>query len=508
MASVRPSVLDLASRGLFRDVVSSHHMSPSSQDTRRAELLAQVNDRLAGDEVDRVTWPLGRLEAERDQRLRALVSYAKANSPWHAERLAHVDADRLTASSLDEVPVMSKSDLMDNWDDIVTDRRLTKKGAEAELARLSADAAGMFWMNDFVLVETGGSTGHPTVVVWDTKGWVDMAAIVTRYGAWLQQSAASGAENQDPPAESFRWVQATIGSSHPTSMSRQLARFFERPEFENHEIPANSPIGDAVAALRELHPLGLFGFASALVAVANEVQQGRLDLSPAMVGASSEPLTEQMREFLFEQLGAAPSNTYAVTELGAMAARTMPGRTDLCLVEDAAVYEPVIHTNDGTHESATQQASDGLIVTNVLNRAMPLIRYQLPDRVLIEDPLADAPWSGRRITVVGPRPPAFTYRVPGHDPVVVDPMSIQDAVSSHPFVLDYSLLQTAEGITILVWLGSKSCEFEELEERCRAHLAAAGLEQPVVEIACVAGPGELPRTPAGKRRHLIPSSAT
>jgi phenylacetate-CoA ligase len=482
-------------------------MSPSSQESRRVELLAQVNERLAGGEVERVNWPLERLEAERDKRLRALVSYAKAHSPWHAERLAHIDTDLLSASALDEVPVMSKSDLMDHWDDIVTDRRLTKRGAQTELARLSAGSDGMFWMNDFVLVETGGSTGDPTVVVWDVEGWVEMAAIVTRYGAWLQQSAASRTENQGPP-DRFHWVQATVGSSHPTSMSRQLARFFERPEFENHEIPANSPIAEAAAALRQLNPSGLFGFASALIAVADEVKQGRLSLTPAMVGASSEPLTEQMRSFLLEQFGTEPSNTYAVTELGAMAARTAPGGSDLCLVEDAAVYEPVINRGDGTHESTMERVSDGLIVTNVLNRAMPLIRYHLPDRVLIEDPVADAPWSGRRITVVGPRPPALTYAVPGHDPVIVDPTPIQDAVSSHPLVLDYSLVQTAEGIEISVWLGSESPDLRELKERCRTQLAAAGLEQPAVEVVCVEDPGELPRTPAGKRRHLIPFSPT
>jgi phenylacetate-CoA ligase len=484
-----------------------HRMNPGPQESRRVELLAQVNERLVNGEVDRVTWPLERLEAERDRRLRALVSYAKSHSPWHAERLAHVDSDRLTASSLDEIPVMSKTDLMDNWDDIVTDRRLTKKGADAELARLSAGSGGMFWMNDFVLVETGGSTGDPTVVVWDIEGWVDMAAIVTRYGAWLQQFAAPRTDDQDPP-DHFRWVQATIGSSHPTSMSRQLARFFERPEFENHEIPANGPIGESAAALRQLNPSGLFGFASALIAVANEVEQGRLSLSPAMIGASSEPLTQQMRRFLFEQFGVEPSNTYAVTELGAMAARTLPGRSELCLVEDAAVYEPVMHKDDGTHESATERVSEGLIVTNVLNRAMPLIRYQLPDRVMIEDPIADAPWSGRRITVVGPRPPALTYAVPGHDEVIVDPVPMQDAVSSHPFVLDYSLLQTVDGIEVSVWSGSNSFDPLELEERCRAQLAAAGLEHPVVEIVSVADPGELPRTPAGKRRHLIRFSPT
>jgi phenylacetate-CoA ligase len=419
-----------------------------------------------------------------------------------------VDTELLTASALDELPTMSKADLMDNWDDIVTDRRLTKSGAQEELARLSTGSDGMFWMDDFVLVETGGSTGHPTVVVWDAKGWVDMAAIVLRYGAWLQQSAAASTEDSGV-SDDFHWVQATVGSSHPTSMSRQLARFFARPEFENHEIPANSSSGEMAAALRRLNPSGLFGFASALTAVANEIAQGRLSLSPAMIGASSEPLTEQMRQFLNEQFGTEPSNTYAVTELGAMAARTLPGRSDLTLVEDAAVYEPVIHRDNESHLPTAMQLSDGLIVTNVLNRAMPLIRYELPDRVLIEDPIADAPWSGRRITVVGPRPPTLTYMVPGNDPVRVDPLKMQDALSSLPSVLDYSLRQISLGVEISIWLGPNPIDSDDLhglKKICRGQLAEAGLEHSIVEIVLVEDPGELPRTPAGKRRHLITSS--
>ncbi len=485
-------------------------MSRSSQEVCRQKLLARVNTRLAGGEVERVTWSLDRLEDLRDQRLRALVSFAKSHSPWHAERLSKVDTDRLTAASLAELPVMSKSDLMENWDDIVTDRRLTKSGAQAELARLSSGAGGIFWMEDFVLVETGGSTGHPTVVVWDSEGWVDMAAVVSRYGAWLQRSAVSATPNRNA-SDLSRWVQATVGSSHPTSMSRQLARFFARPEFENYEIPANSPIGETAAALRHLKPSGLFGFASALIAVANQVEQGHLSLSLAMVGASSEPLTEQMRQFLREQFGTEASNTYAVTELGALAARTLPGRADLSLVEDAAVYEPVIRKDDGSCGPANGGVSDALVVTNVLNKAMPLIRYELPDRVQIGDPAEDAPWSGRRITVIGPRPPLFTYVVAGRDPIVVDPVEMQDALSNTPSVLDYSLRQTAEGIEIALWAGSKSLKSHDLEwlrGMCQRQLVAGGLVHPHVAIVPIMDPAELPRTPAGKRRRLVPISPT
>src|SRR3954465_13872034 len=76
-------------------------------------------------EAERLTWPLKRLHQLRDERLRGLLRTAKARSPWHAERLAGVDVDAVTGADLAAIPTMTKTDVMDHWDEIVTDRRLT-----------------------------------------------------------------------------------------------------------------------------------------------------------------------------------------------------------------------------------------------------------------------------------------------------------------------------------------------------------------------------------------------
>jgi hypothetical protein len=55
-------------------------------------------------EIDKMTWPLERLHAARDQRLRALVRAAKQRSPWHARRLRHVDPERLCGNEYNEAP--------------------------------------------------------------------------------------------------------------------------------------------------------------------------------------------------------------------------------------------------------------------------------------------------------------------------------------------------------------------------------------------------------------------
>jgi phenylacetate-coenzyme A ligase PaaK-like adenylate-forming protein len=53
--------------------------------------------------------PAGRLRAERERRMRLLLATAKARSPWHRERLRHVDAEAFTEGDLSSIPTMTRS---------------------------------------------------------------------------------------------------------------------------------------------------------------------------------------------------------------------------------------------------------------------------------------------------------------------------------------------------------------------------------------------------------------
>ena len=318
------------------------------------------------DEVDKLEWPLERMWALRDERLRALVAFARQHSSWHAGRLADVDLARLDGERLGELPVMDKGDLMAHWDQIATDPELT-------LASASAGVSG------YVVVTTGGSSGKPTVIAWDPDGWGRMAAAVVRAGMWFARGG-SGAPS--------RFVQATLGSRAETSMSRRLTAFLANPVVETHEIAVRTPLAEIVERLNTIQPDGIFGYASAIASLAGEALAGRLAVKPALIGVSSEPLLGPMAQLIHDAFGVEPSDTLAATEIGALAARTFPGAEGMRLTEDIAVYEV--------------DADGMLLVTNVLNRALPLIRYRIGDRVRIEPPSGDIPWTGRRIRLLPP----------------------------------------------------------------------------------------------------------
>jgi phenylacetate-coenzyme A ligase PaaK-like adenylate-forming protein len=123
---------------------------------------------LAPEMIARIDWSADRLAAHRQDRLRALVTSAVARSPWHAKRLAGLDVGRLDETSLDELPTMTKDDLMDRFDEVVTDKRLTLARVNDHLARLPQ--AG-YLLDRYTAVASGGSTGRRGVFVYDWAEW-------------------------------------------------------------------------------------------------------------------------------------------------------------------------------------------------------------------------------------------------------------------------------------------------------------------------------------------------
>src|SRR4051812_13227710 len=149
--------------------------SPRSEfDADRQPHLRAFAERLPI-EAERLTWPLERLHRLRDERLRALLRTAKTRSPWHAKRLAGVDADAVTAADLAAIPAMTKMDVMEHWDEIVTDRRLTLELAEAHLERVASEGPA-YLLGEYQVVTTGGSSGRRGVFVWDFEAGLASAS--------------------------------------------------------------------------------------------------------------------------------------------------------------------------------------------------------------------------------------------------------------------------------------------------------------------------------------------
>ena len=107
----------------------------------------------------------------RHGRLGALVAQARRRSPLYAELYRGLPDEVLCWG----LPTVTEPQLMDRFDDWVTDPAVTGAGVEECVAEL--DSIGVDFLGRYVVVTTSGSTGVPTLLVPDRR------AIAVRTGS-------------------------------------------------------------------------------------------------------------------------------------------------------------------------------------------------------------------------------------------------------------------------------------------------------------------------------------
>jgi len=198
------------------------------------------------------------------------------------------------------------------------------------------------------------------------------------------------------------------------------------------------------------------------------------------VNAIAEPVSDRLRGRVEQQWGARLINLYGCIECPAFAI-SAPGEVDLHVIEDLAIVEVV----DGDHQPvADGVAGECLLLTGLFNRTMPLIRYELHDRVVRRprraDGGGDCGGTGDELRIsppVGRDDDRFRY--PGG--VVVHPTPVSTAMLEQPGIVDFQVRQTPTGIDADVCLTSPIA-VDRLRRRLGEVLVEAGLVRPDVQV--------------------------
>jgi phenylacetate-coenzyme A ligase PaaK-like adenylate-forming protein len=248
-----------------------------------------------------------------------------------------------------------------------------------------------------------------------------------------------------------------------------------------------------VEALNKYGPEVLGGYPSVISLLAEEQLQGRLAIAPRVVLTTSEVLTDDARARI-ESVWTKPVEGYFSTEVGVIAAGSLD-YVGMHVCEEAIVE---VVDDDGSPVSPGAPGSK-VLLTNLVNYAQPLIRYELSDAVVLAggpDP------SGRpydRILRIDGRSDDVLY-LPGADgrTVAVHPYRVRAPFVKLLDVLHYQVVQRAEGL--LVRIVVRDSAPRDLPDHVQATVAAAlaggGAEAPVVvEVV-----GEIEREPGHAAR--------
>lgn len=205
------------------------------------------------------------------QRLDTLVGHAKAHSPFYRRLYQGLDGRGSDVASL---PPVTKAQLMESFDDWVTDRRLRLADLERHLDHLIGDE---LYLGRYRLMASSGSTGRRGVFAYSRADWRVNLANFARINEQLLD-----VHPRLPP----RLRAGTVAATSPLHISARTSLTTSVGVNRVLRLDARQPLPELVAALQTFQPELLVGFPSVLALLAEEQRAGRLELRPTTLATS------------------------------------------------------------------------------------------------------------------------------------------------------------------------------------------------------------------------------
>jgi phenylacetate-CoA ligase len=380
--------------------------------------------------------------------------------------------------------VLDKAQLMEHFDELVTDRRLRRDELLAWVEGLERDE---MFAGRYRVMTTSGSSGRKGLFVYDASGWRAIAAMFFRQSAWM------GVRPRLPR----RFRMAMIGGAAPSHMSRQGSATLGVGVHRFLGLPLTLPTERMVAELNRFQPEFLNVYPSVAMGLAEEQLAGRLRLSLTMMSTSSELRTPEMTERLTEAFGVRPFDLYATTEgLWGVECERHEG---LHLFEDTALFEnvdaegkPVPHGEPGAR----------LLVTFLHNLVQPIIRLEVADAVTVDpEPCACGRTLIRARAIEGRSDDVLRFPARDDGEVAVHPIEF-GVVTRDRGVREFQVVQEGTGVRILVVprRGAGGGLEGRLRDAVSRRLAELGVEEPKVVVE---RREELARSAGGKLQLVV-----
>lgn len=302
-----------------------------------------------------------REELERHQRagLKTLRDFAYERSPFYKKFHAGLED-----APLQDLPVLTKAELMKHWDEVVTDPGL-------KLDEVKKFVEGMrgseLFKDKYYAVTTGGSSGLKGVFAYDREEWLTVLLSYSRANDWAGVQAGL-----TKPLKL-----AVVSTTTPWHQSAVVGATLKSPFVPALRIDSTDPMGSKVARLNDFQPRSLVAYAGEAKALAEEQLAGRLRISPQAVFCASEVLTKDAIKSIQDAWGVRPFNVFAATETAGIASEC-PAHDGLHMYEDLLIIEVVDKDNRPVKPG---EYGYKLLVTVLFSRTIPLIRYELTDSV-------------------------------------------------------------------------------------------------------------------------------
>ncbi len=425
--------------------------------------------RILPEMVGRLSWSREQIMAYQAKALRNLVEHAKLQSSWHRSRLGDVDPSSLTVANLACLPTMTKSDLMEHWDEIATISGATLADAQHGLQSMKDQ---FYLWGDCNLFASGGTGGRPGIFLYDWDGlaqnWAGMCRSIRPYVASLPCPG-------NPAPQPIRMA-AIVAEMSPHG-SFVVGRVFSNPLNPITKFSGWRSVDDLVPRLNAAQSEFLVCYPSLIPALAEAANTGVLSIAPDVIMCGGEHFPDESRILA--------RATWPGTTILTCWGTSEGGGTFPCpcgdgfhISEDQVIIEPV----DGAGNPVAPGArAAGIYFTNLYNMAQPIIRYYIDDAFEMADEPCLCGSAFRKVRQVHGR----SFEKFRYGAITVHPVALQLAVLEQPSIIEYNIEQTPHGAH-LSYASQASVYPDRLVEKMTEALRSYGIVEPVVTVAHVA----------------------
>lgn len=357
-----------------------------------------------------------------DRKLRQLLHYAWENSAYYRKTFERVG---ITEKQLDELPLscfptISKQELLEHFDELVTETELNQKEIRAFDEQETVDRKP--YKGKYHIVHSSGSTGKPGYFVYDEGAWNSMLLGIIRAALWGMSMPQIIKLLLKRPR--IVYIAATDGR-YGGAMA--VGDGIDGVGASQMYLDINEPLEDWVAKLQEFRPNIVIGYPSAIKIMAELMEKGKIEADVTRVISCGEPLGASLRHYLEEIFGSRIVNFYGSSESLALGVETEPDE-GMLLFDDLNVIE----IENGQ-----------MYLTCLYNYAQPLIRYHLADKLTLQAAgEEDAYPFTRAVGLLGRNEDIFWFRDGRGQEEFLHPLAIEGFCIEG--LKDYQFRKTAE----------------------------------------------------------------
>lgn len=423
------------------------------------------------EELNRTQWLdepalLALQQAKRQQ----LVEYAYQYVPYYRRLFDQVgfhpaDLPR-DPQSWFKIPLLTKDLITEHFSELLT----TEPARRARLTK----------------VTTSGSTGRPLTFMEDNDFRDAVTADIQRHLGWAGWQLGQ--------CHAYIWG-ANFEVSTQESLRTRLLDWTWNRFLTNAFLLTEESLAAFTAEVRRRRPALLFGYASSLHRFAQYVREhGYTDITFNGIFSSAEVLLPPVRALLEETFRCRVFNRYGTKELGGLACEC-EAHTGLHISAENNYIEIL----DAAGQPVPPGVSGEIVVTNLNNRGLPFIRYQLGDT---------ASWRAPAPCPCGRAAPMLEM-IEGRE---VDFFQTRDgrtawagfagagySALAHPSIKKFQVVQKSLDLMVVRLVKAGEIPPEVLEQLVKTiHIAFGDNVEVQFEY-----PEEIPVLPSGKHRYAI-----